>query len=107
MTTITTRAENIDAFKRAYEDLTVGDAVTVAIPMIGLHTIDKLLKAEGWERVEMTGEEKNGWETDFWYYWTNSGDKICVAGAIWQQGDTYNMYITIDDDEKDPIKEEE
>ena len=94
-----TKKGNINLVKKALRRCHTKEG-TQEIPMIGLYTLEVIFEEEGWETVKTTGEETNGFEIDFWYHWTNPkypGLQLTVSGALWQSGDTYNMYI----DEKD------
>lgn len=54
-----------------------------SIPMIPVRTIEKLLIELGYDQLEMQGEETNGWQIDFWYYFKGT-DKttICMTGSL-------------------------
>ena len=54
-----------------------------------LENYEVLLESLGWER-EDDEEPINGWQVDFWYYYTKGDQRICLAGSLWYGNWTLN-----------------
>lgn len=73
------------------------NAISFNVSVLALDNYEKVFKDLGWELEELNGEELNGWQVDFWYYFKNSKHdfRIMLHGSLWQG----NYKLTKVDDE--------
>ncbi len=51
--------------------------------LIAVQELYKILKSLGFDPLELSGEETNGWQIDFWYYFTHKKyGKFCYGGSL-------------------------
>jgi hypothetical protein len=74
-----------DIIDQAVNDILKSGAQSVKIPMCPLSELVEKFKKHGYKWRELSGNELNGWEVDFWYYFDKKGHKsICFSGGLYR-----------------------
>lgn len=56
---------------------------SISLPMIPISGFDDMLQEIGFDEMEMEGDETNGWQVDFWYYFIHPEfGKFCLGGSL-------------------------
>lgn len=70
--------------KQVITDFLNTEAEAIEIPMTPVQDVAKILTELGYDELELSGDETNGWQIDFWYYFYNTvaGPKLCLSGSL-------------------------
>lgn len=70
--------------KEQIENLIASDSKEIEILMTPIKEIEKVLTSLGYDELNLTGDELNGWQVDFWYKFTHEEKpNLTVSGSLY------------------------
>lgn len=82
------------------EEVISGKRPSVEIPFIpAIHNVGEILKEKGFHDLDFSDSDMNGYQIDFWYYFTH--DKLgryCLSGSLVYGGVVFRKEPDEDDE---------
>jgi len=73
--------------KENIEDFLKGEMEALEIPMTPIRDVEEILKELGYNELELNGDETNGWQVDFWYYFYSETQPVLLLSGSLHYGD--------------------